>query len=50
MVQQKQIKHDEILPLMTTWAYLEGIKLSEISKTDKDKYCKILVICGLKNS
>ena len=28
----------EILPLMTIWMDLEGIMLSEISQTQKDKY------------
>jgi len=27
---------------------LEGITLSEISQTEKDKYCMILLICGIK--
>ena len=32
-------KNKEILPFATTWMDLEGIMLSEISQTDKDKYC-----------
>ena len=48
------IKKKEILPFVTTWRYytkwnLEGIILSEISQTEKDKYCMISSICGLKN-
>ena len=40
----------EILPFATTWMDLEGIMLSEISQTEKDKYCVISLICGiLKN-
>ena len=31
-------KKDEILPFVTTWMDLDGIMLSEISQTDKDKY------------
>ena len=31
------IKKDETLPLATTWMNLEGIMLSEISWTEKDK-------------
>ena len=27
---------------------LEGIILSEISQKDKDKYCMISIICGIK--
>ena len=37
----------EILPSVTTWMDLESIKLSEISQTDKDKYCMISLICGI---
>ena len=32
---------------MTTWIGLEGIMLSEISQTQKDKHCMILLICGI---
>ena len=32
------IKKNEILPFATTWMELEGIMLSEISKSEKDKY------------
>ena len=38
------IKKNEILPLATTWMNSEGVMLSEISQTDKDKYCMIFVI------
>ena len=31
------IKKNEILPFATTWMELEGITLSEISQSDKDK-------------
>ena len=37
---------DEILSFVTTWMDLEGIMLSEISQTEKDKYHMILLICG----
>ena len=30
-----------------TWMDLEGIMLSEISRTEKDKYCMVSLICGL---
>ena len=32
------IKKNEIVPFATTWMDLEGIMLSEISQTKKDKY------------
>ena len=32
------IKKNEILPFATTWMELEGIMLSEISQSAKDKY------------
>ena len=39
-------KKSEILPLAATWMDLEGIILSEISQTEKDKYHIISLICG----
>ena len=41
------IKKNKILPFAATWVDLEGIMLSEISQTEKDKYCMISVICGI---
>ena len=41
------IKKNEILPFAATWVDLEGIMLSEISQTEKDKYCVISLICGI---
>ena len=41
------IKNKEILLLVTTWMDLEGIMLSKISQTEKDKYCMISLICGI---
>ena len=32
------IKKNDILPFTTTWMDIEGIMLSEISQTEKDKY------------
>ena len=32
------IKKNEILPFATTWMGLEGIMLSEISQSEKEKY------------
>ena len=39
------IRKDEILPFAGTWMDLEGIMLSEISQTEKDKYCITSLIC-----
>ena len=41
------IKGNEILPYEATWMDLEGIMLSEISQTEKDKYCMISLTCGI---
>ena len=38
---------NEILPFAATWMDLEGIMLSEISQTEKDKYCMISLICEI---
>ena len=35
------IKKDKNLPFATTWMDVEGIMLSELSQTEKDKYCMI---------
>ena len=35
---------NEISPLATTWMDLEGIVLSEISQTEKDKYYMTVLI------
>ena len=41
----QSFKKNEILPFATTWVYLEGILLSEMS--EKDKYPMIPLICGV---
>ena len=41
------IKRNEILPFSILWIDLENIMLSEVSQTEKDKYCMILFICGI---
>ena len=41
------IKKTEILPFKATWMDLEGVMLSEISQTEKDKYCTMSIICGI---
>ena len=38
------IKKNEILPFEATWMDLEGILLSEINQTEKDRYCIISLI------
>ena len=38
------IKKNQILPRAATWMDLEGIVLSEISQTEKDKYHMISFI------
>ena len=35
------------LPFATTWTNLEGITLSEINQTEKDKYYMISLIHGI---
>ena len=40
-------RKNEILPFAATWINLEGIMLSEISQTEKDKYCTISLICRI---
>ena len=41
------IKKNEILTFVTTWMDPEGIMLSEISQTEKDKCCMLSLICGI---
>ena len=41
------ITKNKILPFAAMWMDLEGIILSEISQTEKDKYCMISLICGI---
>ena len=41
------IRKKQILPVTTTWMELEGIILTEISQTKKDKYQMISLICGI---
>ena len=44
------IKKNEILPFAVTWMDLEGIMLSEISQTEKDKQYYITSMWNLKNT
>ena len=41
------IKKNEMLPFATTWIDLEGVMLGEISHREEDKYCMLLLICGI---
>ena len=40
-------KKNDTVPFETTWRDLEGIMLSEISQTEKDKYHIIPLISGI---
>ena len=42
-------KKKETLPFAKTWVDPEGIMLSEISQTEKDKYYIISLTCGIQN-
>jgi len=41
------IKKNEILPFAATWMDLESVVLSEVSHTEKEKYCMTSLICGI---
>ena len=41
------IKNNEMFPSAAKWVDLEGIRLSEISQTEKDRYCVTSLICGI---
>ena len=41
------MRKKEILPFVTIWMDLEGIMLSEISQTEKDKYYLTSLIGGI---
>ena len=40
-------KKNEVLLLGIIWMDLEAIIQNEISQREKDKYCMILLICGI---
>ena len=40
------MRKNEILPFAATWMELEGIMLSEISQTEKDRYHVFSLLCG----
>ena len=41
------IKKNEILPFLKTWMDLGYYGNCEVNRTEKDKYCMILLICGI---
>ena len=41
------MRKKEILPFVTTRMDPEDIILSEISQPEKNKYCMILLLCGI---
>ena len=41
------IKMKASLSFGTTWMEFESITLSEITQTQKDKYCMFSLICGI---
>lgn len=38
----------EILSFMATYMDIKSIMLREVSQTEKDRYCMILLICGIQ--
>ena len=40
------MRKNEILTFTATWIELEGIMLSEISQSEKDRYHMFSLICG----
>ena len=41
------IKKIKIMPFVATWMDLEIVTLSEVSQTEKEKYHKTSLICGI---
>ena len=41
------VRKNEILPFATGWVDLEGIMLSEVSQTERDKCCMVSLTCGI---
>jgi hypothetical protein len=42
-----QSQNNEILSSVATWINLEDIIINEISQTQKGKYCRISLTCGI---
>ena len=40
-------RKNEIMPSAATWMDLEIIMVSEVSQTEKDKYCMMSLMCGI---
>ena len=40
-------KKNEMMPLTATWMDLESAILSEVSQTEKEKYCMTSLKCGI---
>ena len=49
MEDYSKVTKNEILPFSSTWVDLEGIMLSEMSQTEKDKYCIFTYTWNVKN-
>ena len=41
------IKKNEIMPFVAPWMDLKIFMLSELSQTEKEKYCITSLICGI---
>ena len=44
-----KVTKNEILPFSSTWVDLEGIMLSEMSQTEKGKYCVFIYMWNVKS-
>ena len=40
------MRKNKIMPFRATWKELEGVMLSEISQSEKDRYHMFSLICG----
>ena len=40
-------KKNEKMPFVSTWMDLESVILSEVSQTEKEKYCMTSLMCGI---
>ena len=40
------MRKNEIMPFAATWMEMEGMMLSEISQSEKDRYHMFSLICG----
>ena len=41
------LEKKEIMPFVTTWMKQKDVMLSEISQSQKEKYCLILLVWGI---